>query len=103
MKILVTDFDHVVHEVTAEADWPIMEAIRSAGLPIKAECGGCCLCATCHVYVDDAWVGKIQAMDDEEEMMLGEAPEVRPSSRLSCQMRMAPELDGLVLSLAPTY
>lgn len=103
MKILVTDFDHVVHEVAAEADWPIMEAIRSAGLPIKAECGGCCLCATCHVYVDDAWIEKIQASDDEEEMMLGEAPETKPNSRLSCQIRMTPELDGLVLSLAPTY
>lgn len=103
MKILVTDFDDMTHEVAAEADWPIMEAIRSAGLPIKAECGGCCLCATCHVYVDDAWIGRIPAMDGEEETMLGDAPDVNGASRLSCQIRMTPELDGLALCLAPTY
>ena len=103
MNILVTDFEGVVHQIAADDGWPIMEAIRSAGLPIKAECGGCCLCATCHVYVDEAWAGRIAAMDDEEEMMLGEAPEVRQSSRLSCQIRMTPELDGIALRLAPTY
>jgi ferredoxin, 2Fe-2S len=75
-----------------------MEAARLNRVPgIEAECGGACSCATCHVYVDAAWAektGKAQAM---EEDMLDFAFDVRPESRLSCQMKVTAELDGLIL------
>jgi len=103
MKIVVTDYAGVTHEIDAEADWPVMEALKAAGLPIKAECGGCCLCATCHVYIDEAWVPKVVVKSQDEEMTLSEAAELSDHSRLSCQIRMTPELDGLRLTLAPNF
>ena len=103
MKIVVTDYAGVTHEIDAEADWPVMEALKAAGLTIKAECGGCCLCATCHVYIDEAWVPKVVAKSQDEEMTLSEAAELSDHSRLSCQIRMTPELDGLRLTLAPNF
>ncbi len=67
---------------------------------IEAECGGCCMCATCHVYVQDPFLGKLPAAQDIELEMLEEtAAERRPGSRLSCQLIMAAELDGIVLQL----
>ena len=77
-----------------------MEIIREHGLPIKAECGGSCACATCHVYVDEDWVDKLAEMGDEEEDMLDSAFEVEDNSRLSCQLIMSEELDGLKVTLA---
>jgi 2Fe-2S ferredoxin len=74
-------------------------AIRQSVPGIEAECGGACACATCHVYVDDAWteiVGKPAAM---EEDMLDFAFDVRPNSRLSCQIKVTDALDGLVVSV----
>jgi 2Fe-2S ferredoxin len=56
MKIYVTDFDGVEHECEAIEGWRVMEIIRDYGLPIKAECGGACLCGTCHVYVAPEWI-----------------------------------------------
>jgi 2Fe-2S ferredoxin len=67
---------------------------------IVAECGGNAVCATCHVYVDEAWLGKLAPMsDNEDELLDGAAAERLPNSRLSCQIKMTPELDGLVLRL----
>lgn len=101
MKINVTDRDGVKHELDAVEGWRVMEIIRDHGLPIKAECGGCCSCATCHVYVDEAWQDKIPEMRDDEEEMLDEAFFVEDNSRLSCQLIMSEELDGLSVTLAP--
>lgn len=103
MKLIVTDYAGAIHEIDAEADWPVMEALRAAGLPVKAECGGCCLCATCHVYIDEAWAPRVAAKSQDEEMTLSEAAELNDHSRLSCQIRMTPELDGLRLTLAPVF
>lgn len=100
MKIYVTDQDGQEHELEAVEGWRVMEIIRDYGLPIKAECGGCCACATCHVYVDEDWADRIPGMRDEEEEMLDEAFEVQDNSRLSCQIIMSEELDGLKLKLA---
>lgn len=100
MKIYVTDLDGKEHALDAIEGWRVMEIIRDHGLPIKAECGGCCACATCHVYVDDDWLDKISDMRDEEEDMLDEAMDVEDNSRLSCQIIMSAELDGLKVSLA---
>lgn len=100
MRIFVTDLEGKQHALEAVPGWRVMEIIRDHGLPIKAECGGCCACATCHVYVDEDWLDRITPMREEEEEMLDEAFEVRDNSRLSCQIIMSKELDGLRLSLA---
>lgn len=101
MKIYVTDMDGKEHELDAIEGWRVMEIIKDHGLPIKAECGGCCSCGTCHVYVDDAWVEKLYPMRDDEEEMLDLAFGVEDRSRLSCQIIMSEELDGLKVTLAP--
>lgn len=78
-----------------------MQAATRHGLDgILAECGGNAMCATCHVYVDDAWLARLPGMADDEDALLdGTAAERRPASRLSCQIKITPELDGLVMKL----
>jgi 2Fe-2S ferredoxin len=67
---------------------------------IVAECGGSALCATCHVYVDDSWIGRLGAVgNDEDDLLEGTASPRQPTSRLSCQIKITPALDGLVLRL----
>jgi 2Fe-2S ferredoxin len=101
MKIFVTDQQGERHELEGIEGWRVMEIIRDYGLPIKAECGGCCSCATCHVYVDEAWLAKLYPPNEEEQDLLDTAPDVKDNSRLSCQILMAEDLDGLELTLAP--
>lgn len=101
MKIFVMDQGGVRHELEAIDGWRVMEIIRDHGLPIKAECGGCCACGTCHVYVDETWLPKLYAMRDDEQEALDLAFNVEDNSRLSCQILMSEELDGLELTLAP--
>ena len=99
MKITVIDRDGVSHSLDALEGWRVMEIIRDHGLPIKAECGGACACATCHVMVDPAFqaiTGQASAM---EESMLDFASERQETSRLSCQITLSDELDGLVVRL----
>jgi 2Fe-2S ferredoxin len=72
-------------------------AVRNDVPGIDAECGGACACATCHVYVDEAWRARVGAASDMERNMLEFAGDVRPDSRLSCQIRVTKELDGLVV------
>ena len=100
LKIYVTDQTGKEHELDAIEGWRVMEIIRDHGLPIKAECGGACACATCHVYVDEEWEDKLVEMNDEEEEMLDEAFEVEDNSRLSCQLIMSEALNGLKVKLA---
>lgn len=100
MKLLVVDQSGVEHELEALDGWRAMEVIRDWGLNIKAECGGACACATCHVYVDEAWLDKLTPRSDEEEDMLDTVGDVQANSRLSCQILMNDELDGLKLTLA---
>jgi len=78
-----------------------MQAATGNGIDeIVAECGGNAMCATCHVYVDENWIGRLAAMGDEENALLdGVATERQPSSRLSCQIKIEQDLDGLVLRL----
>jgi len=101
MKILVTDRDGVEHSLDAIEGWRVMEIIRDHGLPIKAECGGACACATCHVYVATEWQSRLPEATDEEIDMLDSALEVEDSSRLSCQLIFKADYDGLKLTLAP--
>lgn len=101
MKILVTDLSGEEHELEGLDGWRLMEVIRDYGLPIKAECGGACSCATCHVYVAENWLKKLQPMREDEEDMLDEAIDVKDNSRLSCQIILSEDLDGLAVTLAP--
>jgi len=66
---------------------------------ILGECGGNCMCATCHVYVDPAWASKMPPQQDMEETMLDFAQEIEPTSRLSCQLKVTPEFEGLVVRM----
>ena len=101
MKLIVTDREGKTHELSARDDWSAMEVIRDANLPLSAECGGACACATCHVYVDDTWVEKLPAAQQQEIDMLDFGVAVQENSRLSCQIKMNAELDGLKVTLAP--
>jgi 2Fe-2S ferredoxin len=101
LVIYVTDPDGVEHALDAISGWQVMEIIRDHGLPIKAECGGACCCATCHVYVDPEWMGRVQPKSDDEDAMLDNALQVTDQSRLSCQLIMSSELNGLRLRIAP--
>lgn len=87
--------------IDAEAGASAMNTALVHGVGgILAECGGNAMCATCHVYVDEAWVERLAPPGADEDALLdGTAAERRPNSRLSCQIRMTPELDGLVLRL----
>ena len=102
-KINVTDREGQGHELEATKGWSVMEIIRENDLPIEAACGGCCACATCHVYVDKAWLSKLTPAEDEEDSMLDEAYQVQENSRLSCQITFSEELDGLKVTLAPEF
>lgn len=101
MMIIVTDPDGAEHSLEAVEGWRVMEIIREYGLPIKAECGGACACATCHVYVDRQWLPKLAPMREDEEQMLDQAFNVQDNSRLSCQIILDESLDGLKVTLAP--
>lgn len=100
MKIHVTDQDGGEHELEGLDGWRVMEVIRDWGLNIKAECGGAASCATCHVYVDEPWLAKLPAPSDDEEDLLYTAQDRRPNSRLSCQILLSDDLDGLKVTLA---
>ena len=101
MFITVRLPDGSTHRLEALDGWRVMEVIRDWGLPIKAECGGACACATCHVWVKENWIDKLEPPSDEETEMLDGAFQVDDRSRLSCQIIMSPELDGLEVELAP--
>jgi ferredoxin, 2Fe-2S len=89
------------HVIETTSELPLMEVMRDAGLPVLASCGGSCACATCHVYVDPAWVDRLQPKSADEEATLDGAFGIEYNSRLSCQIPMSPDLDGLKVILAP--
>ena len=100
-KIVFVDSDGTRHEVEGKSGVSIMEnAIANNIDGIEAECGGSCMCATCHCFIEDDLAASIPAMESDEDEMLGfAAEERRPSSRLSCQVKMTDELDGIVINL----
>ena len=101
--IVVVDREGAEHVIEGTPGWSVMEIIRENDLPVEAACGGCCACATCHVYVDPAWLDRLEAASDEEDRMLDEAYQVQENSRLSCQIPFAEALDGLKVTLAPEF
>ncbi len=97
-KLSIIAFDGTRHELEVQTGSTVMEnAVRNSVPGIEAECGGACACATCHVYIDDAWTAVVGAPEAMEEDMLDFAYDVRPTSRLSCQIKMSDALDGLVV------
>lgn len=97
-KITFIEADGTTHETEGETGATVMETAIRNGVPgIVAECGGSCTCATCHVYVDEAWTGIVGEPSMMEEDMLDFAYEVQDNSRLSCQIKISDAIDGLVV------
>jgi 2Fe-2S ferredoxin len=98
VKITFIDSKGTTRTVEGEAGSTVMEsAIKNAVPEIEAECGGACACSTCHVYIDEAWREKVGEPSPMEEDMLDFAFEVKPNSRLSCQIKVSEALDGLTV------
>lgn len=100
-KVTYVTPDGERHDVVVESGYSVMEgAINNNIDGIVAECGGACACATCHSYIDEAWLGRLPPMEDMEDSMLDAAFDRRNNSRLTCQIEMKDELDGLVVYVA---
>ena len=101
-KITYIDDDGTARTVEAEIGMTVMETAVQNDIPgILATCGGSCSCATCHVYVREDWFERLPPPELEELDMLDTAHDVRPNSRLSCQLRVTEELDGLTVTTPP--
>ena len=100
-KLIITNRSGKKSEIEFDTNFTLMEILRDNGYGIEASCGGCCACATCHVYVDDKWTNKLKNMDDDEGSMLDQAFDVKNNSRLSCQIDLSEEFDGLEIEIAP--
>ncbi|MGH6888182.1 MAG: 2Fe-2S iron-sulfur cluster-binding protein [Rhizomicrobium sp.] len=99
-KIVYIEHNGKEHIVEVPSGWSVMEgAVKNLVPGIDADCGGACACATCHVHVDPQWAGLLPPKQDMEETMLDFAQELQPTSRLSCQIKVSPALDGLVVRL----
>jgi len=99
-KITYIESNGTEHAVDAEVGATVMESAIKNGVPgIEAECGGACACATCHVYVEEEWREKTGGPSPMEEDMLDFGYDVRPNSRLSCQIKVTDDLDGLVVRI----
>ena len=99
-KITYIEHDGTEHVIDVKTGLTVMEGAVKNNVPgIDADCGGACACATCHVYVDEAWREKTGTASAMEESMLDFAENVEPNSRLSCQIRVTEELDGLIVRM----
>lgn len=103
MKIVVTGRDGAVQDLDFEEGARLMHVLRDANMGIRAECDGNCACATCHVYIDEAWMERLSPLEEEEEDMLDEACEPEDNSRLSCQVVLSAAHDGLPLTIAKDW
>ena len=101
-KLIVVTRDGEEREIDGEAGLSVMEVIRDAGVDeLLALCGGCCSCATCHVYVDPAFADALPAMSEDENDLLDSSDHRNETSRLSCQVVLSDALDGLRVTIAP--
>jgi len=99
VKIVYQSHDGTRREVEGDVGASVMETAIANGVPgIDANCGGACSCATCHVFVEPQWVPDVGEPNPMEQGMLEFVDAVQPNSRLSCQIRITPELDGLVVT-----
>jgi len=99
-KIKYIEHSGKEHEIEVPDGWSVMEgAVKNLVPGIDADCGGACACATCHVHVDPQWADRLPPKQDMEETMLDFAQDLRPTSRLSCQIKVTPQLDGLTVRM----
>lgn len=99
--VVIHDSRGVRREIRAAGGGTLMEAAVDADVAgILAECGGACACATCHAYVPEPWFSRLPPMSDMEDAMLDSATDRRPDSRLTCQIELTGELDGLEVFVA---
>ncbi|HUO22599.1 MAG TPA: 2Fe-2S iron-sulfur cluster-binding protein [Caulobacteraceae bacterium] len=99
-KITYIEFGGASHTLDVKPGMSVMEGAVRNGVPgIEAECGGAMSCATCHVYVDEAWLEKTGKPNADEASMLDFASDTQPNSRLSCQIKVSDVLDGLIVRL----
>ena len=99
-KITYIEHNGTEHVLEVKSGLSVMEGAVKNNVPgIDADCGGACACATCHVYVDAAWIDKVGSTSAMEESMLDFAENVESNSRLSCQIKVADPLDGLVVRM----
>jgi 2Fe-2S ferredoxin len=99
-KVTYIEHDGTEHVIDVKPGLSVMEGAVKNNIPgIDADCGGACACATCHVFVDQAWTAKTGTASSMEESMLDFAEGVEPNSRLSCQIKVTDELDGLVVRM----
>ncbi len=99
-KIIYIEHIGAEHIVDVETDHSVMEGAVNNSIPgIDADCGGQCACATCHVYVDEAWQERTGRPNATEQSMLEFTDGLTPQSRLSCQIKVNPDLDGLIVRL----
>ena len=99
-KVTYIEYNGKEHEVEVEKGLSIMEGAVQNGVPgIDADCGGACACATCHVYVKEEWLDKLSEQGESEKDMLDFAFETKSNSRLSCQLIVSDELDGLEVNI----
>lgn len=102
MQLTVVTREGERKEIESQAGHSVMEAIRDAGIDeLLALCGGCCSCATCHVYVEPADMGKLSTMSPDENDLLDSSNHRTEFSRLSCQIPLTAELEGLTVTIAP--
>ncbi|MCH7627725.1 MAG: 2Fe-2S iron-sulfur cluster binding domain-containing protein [Proteobacteria bacterium] len=101
-KLVVVNRAGEEKTIDVDAGLSVMEAIRDNGFDeLLALCGGCCSCATCHVYVDPAFGDKVPAMSEDENDLLDSSDHRNETSRLSCQVQITGDLDGLRVTIAP--
>ena len=101
-QLIVTTRDGTEQTLSGASNCSVMEVIRDAGIDeLLALCGGCCSCATCHVYVDPAFADRLPAMTEDESDLLDSSDHRTAASRLSCQITFGPDLEGLRLTIAP--
>ena len=102
IEVIAFDRDGTLSELQAEDGDTVMETLRDSGLPIEAMCGGCCSCATCHVYVDPDWIATVGPRGDAENELLQLSDHLDADrSRLGCQIKLAERHSGLIVTLAP--
>jgi 2Fe-2S ferredoxin len=101
-KLIVVNREGEEQAVEAASGVSVMEAIRDNGFDeLLALCGGCCSCATCHVFIDPAFAGKLPEMSEDENDLLDSSDHRNETSRLSCQVPFTDDLDGLRVTIAP--
>lgn len=99
-KITLIEYSGTSHSIEAEVGKSLMQNALDNGVPgIDADCGGACACGTCHVFVDEDWMSASGEPDAMEEAMLGMRPDRTEQSRLSCQIEVTEDLDGMVVRL----